>query len=1043
MKPSAKSNEAGMAIITALLVLMLASGLMAGMFAALLADQKSHATDRDQSMAYAAAHAGLEKLTSNLGALFDTDFSPSAGDISLIDDFPPDIPNFEFTSPGGGAGSGYQISFTPDPGPGPNTGNPLATVGTITTGNWEGLQGLITPYIITVTAQSETGNSEVRLRRELQTVAVPVFQFGIFGQTDLGFHAGPSFDFGGRVHTNGSLFLAQGDGNQLTLSDKVTAFTQVVRNRIMNGALITTTAHTGTVRVRNSASSYRPLASTESSGTVQTPCVGSATTNSNCWTGWQNLSTASAADGGYATYIRTQATGAKQLQLPIAQQGGTAIDLVRRPAVDSNEDTANPVVYAQRYFAQASLRILLSDRAEDITDLPTVTATPPVNLATFRNMTMGYAPSAGNLPTALSQGELTTNALFTNGANLPVHYTRVTAIAGTTLTMQRATNTAFTAGVLTTVPAWLKWVEIRIGPNSHNGGANGIAITCLGMNGTQALACNTAAAAGYPAGGYPIGTQVQVRRPDENPINLTTTTLAASGASITFGFNGMPNNSLVNQFNATKTFFVGQDPVTCTTFAANGTDLLNCGWGGGALAVNDPAYLGPTVSHDTPYLHGFLKVERQDAAGTWTDVTTELLNLGFTGRNQDGQICNDPAPNAVIRLQRLRDNGLTTACTLAANDYSGLFSNPHDFWPNTLYDAREASTRLLGATDPLRAGGIFSYVAFDVNNYRRWLAGAIGATGNQSLNNNGFIVYFSDRRGNHDPAAAIADSETAEFGFEDSLNPTNAVWNRDLILNPGEDVNGNALLERYGETPWNGAGYIGAGAVVPFDSSNNSSPWSQLAFNQSGRGRLARVTLFRRALKIINGGMVGAVNNVPAAGFTVAAENPVYVQGNFNATTTSTSAEPNVATSIVADAVTLLSNAFVDGSTFRYANEQTNRNATQTSYRFAMITGKALPFQHPGWGVTEWGSDGGVHNFMRMLEDWSGQALGYRGSMVSLFFSRQATGPYRADANVYSPPTRGYNFDVDFLTPALLPPGTPAFRDINTLKFRQILRPNQ
>jgi len=68
MRPSVKSNESGMAIITALLVLMLASGLMAGMFAALIADQKSHATDRDQSMAYAAAHAGLEKLTSNLGA---------------------------------------------------------------------------------------------------------------------------------------------------------------------------------------------------------------------------------------------------------------------------------------------------------------------------------------------------------------------------------------------------------------------------------------------------------------------------------------------------------------------------------------------------------------------------------------------------------------------------------------------------------------------------------------------------------------------------------------------------------------------------------------------------------------------------------------------------------------------------------------------------------------------------------------------------------------------------------------------------------------
>jgi hypothetical protein len=592
----------------------------------------------------------------------------------------------------------------------------------------------------------------------------------------------------------------------------------------------------------------------------------------------------------------------------------------------------------------------------------------------------------------------------------------------------------------------MRWREIRVGPGAHAGG--GTVITCLGMNGTQALGCNTVAL----AAALPIGSQVQIVRPDESPINLTTTTtVAVTGAlpaTTNFGFNGMPNNSLVNQFNATKTFFVGEDPVTCTVFGANGNELQNCGWGAApaAVAANDPVYLGPTVDHNTPYLHGFLKIERQNAAGVWTDVTMELLNLGFTGRNQDGQICNDPSPDAVIRLQRLRDNGLITACTLAVNDYSQLIGNPHDFWPNTLYDAREASTRLLNATDPLRAGGIFSYVAFDVRNYRRWLNGEIGATGNQSLNNNGFIVYFSDRRGNHDPAAATANAETAEYGFEDSLNPTAAVWNRDLALNPGEDVNQNALLERYGEVPSSNAAipnYIGAGAVAPFDSSNNSSPWSQLALNRSGRGRVARVTLFRRALKIINGGMAGGVNNVPAAGFTVASENPVYIQGNFNATTTDVTAEPNAATSIVADAVTLLSNSFVDGSTFRWPNEQTNRNATETGYRFAMITGKALPFPHPGWGVTEWGSDGGVHNFMRMLEDWGGQNLRYRGSMVSMFFSRQATGPYRADANVYSPPSRGYNFDVDFLTPALLPPGTPAFRDINTLKFRQILRPNQ
>ena len=47
-------------------------------------------------------------------------------------------------------------AFTPDPGPGPNTGNPLAFPSTdITTGPFEGLKGLITPYTLTVTARSD------------------------------------------------------------------------------------------------------------------------------------------------------------------------------------------------------------------------------------------------------------------------------------------------------------------------------------------------------------------------------------------------------------------------------------------------------------------------------------------------------------------------------------------------------------------------------------------------------------------------------------------------------------------------------------------------------------------------------------------------------------------------------------------------------------------------------------------------------------------------------------------------------------------------
>ena len=92
------------------------------------------------------------------------------------------------------------------------------------------------------------------------------------------------------------------------------------------------------------------------------------------------------------------------------------------------------------------------------------------------------------------------------------------------------------------------------------------------------------------------------------------------------------------------------------------------------IAVNDPVYSGATTAVNTPLLNGFIKIEKQDVAGVWTDVTLELLNLGFAGRNQAGHLCADPTPNAVLRFQRLRDNGLSGAdaanrCTTAAHNY--------------------------------------------------------------------------------------------------------------------------------------------------------------------------------------------------------------------------------------------------------------------------------------------------------------------------------------------------------------------------------------
>ena len=280
MSPKMKATgESGAALITALLAVMLVSALMAGMFAAIQADQRGGTTDRDQTQAYAAAHAGLEQLTSSLATLFNSDVSPSAAQINAITATPPSIPGFDFTAPGGTSGSGYAITFTADA-----QGNPQATPNAdITAGAFTGFKGLITPYTMTVTARSTGGGSEVRLRRGLQTVAIPVFQFGMFSESDLTIFAGGGFNFGGRVHTNGNLFVAaQTVGtNNITFVDRITVVGDVVRNYLANGlsALTSSPSFTNNVLIPTSASTNRNLAQSPNEGSVSGMPGSSANSN--------------------------------------------------------------------------------------------------------------------------------------------------------------------------------------------------------------------------------------------------------------------------------------------------------------------------------------------------------------------------------------------------------------------------------------------------------------------------------------------------------------------------------------------------------------------------------------------------------------------------------------------------------------------------------------------------------------------------------------------------------------------------------------------
>jgi hypothetical protein len=108
----------------------------------------------------------------------------------------------------------------------------------------------------------------------------------------------------------------------------------------------------------------------------------------------------------------------------------------------------------------------------------------------------------------------------------------------------------------------------------------------------------------------------------------------------------------------------------------------------------------------------------------------------------------------------------------------------------------------------------------------------------------------------------------------------------------------------------------------------------------------------------------------------------------------------------------------------------------------AIASGKSIPFPHPGWSTTnDFGTDGGVHNFLRYLEKWDGQSSNYQGSMVSLYFSQYGVGVFKCCNMVYTPPNRNYAFDTDFLDPSKMPPGTPRFIDVVNVDVVQDMTP--
>jgi hypothetical protein len=154
----------------------------------------------------------------------------------------------------------------------------------------------------------------------------------------------------------------------------------------------------------------------------------------------------------------------------------------------------------------------------------------------------------------------------------------------------------------------------------------------------------------------------------------------------------------------------------------------------------------------------------------------------------------------------------------------------------------------------------------------------------------------------------------------------------------------------------------------------------------------------RPALRLRN-----ATEIIPTAGLSFATDMPLYVEGNYN-----TSA-PKPAL-VAGDAVTLLSRNWQDARSTLSLNA--NRVAVDTEARTVIMTGNT---------ETEVGSyNGGLENVLRFLENWSGRTLYYRGSIIALWYSGIANGPW-SYGNFYTAPTRDWGYDTIYASQ--IPPG--------------------
>ncbi len=965
-----RSNEKGSAIVIALLVLALISVFVAFAMSRTAAEAAAVGNETSEARTMYAAQGGLETMTRNFNKIFEQALNPSQAELDRVID--PNIIPALSRAQGGSFDFVQELDQISDS---------SATV--LSGGPYTGLYAIRDTWRLRSTATGDDG-TQIRLTRNILNNRIPIFQFGVFYEDDLELFNGPTFGFGGRVHSNRHFFIHP-SANGAYFDSRVTAAGHIVTQVKRNGDPVNAT--TAKTWVKDASGVYKQLLPDRGSvlnGSpnvfASAPFVDPQLPPSALNPSWASQS--AIFDGNLQARVN-------QLKLPLkVGSNNDLIEMIRRGkeapgaiggdlydnagvlapvAAGAGAGADNLILRAERFANKTGIRVSLADSKEKLPGCATgvgtaaVTAACGVRLdgdvvglganpntadAVLNNRSRGYQP----LP--MSDGYQATRV---NGERLNTGGTREVWIKIETVATNTATNALVTSDITRDI--------LSLGMTEQAPASMGLTPYNNAVSSTSAITNAAPQAA-------PTGTDsrsiIKIQR------------FAIPGPSIpNYTAAGVHTFNAANSYNYVRRYT-----------AAAGDYSTGCT----AVCVADDIDLGSGFEK-----YGHLKLANTDEAVV-------------------------PFP---IKMFDTRE---------------GLYYDQKSttYYSNANFDNFKKVPR----------EGVMSMVDIDIANLRRFLRGDFNglfsiatpfytAAGHTLRNTDipdkaGWVLYVSDRRGDAD--------FDGEIDMEDIYG---AAPGNDGIMQPGEDLDmpglyGNGVLETGGygtetERYAVNAVYVDEAAVID-------------------------QKYYRRGVRLINGSTLpGIYDSATAAntkGLTVASENGIYVQGNYNATgigtvpasTNSTfdqylpfNTPTHIPASVVADAVTILSNAWNDSESFRYPWDVGSRDATTTQTRFAMLAGDTITSAAatPNQGGGDARLNGGLHNFKRFLEDWGGRRLDYAGSLINLYNSRNNNGAFKCCGTVYSPPRRNWVFDSTFLDPGRMPPGTPYFQYVQTTGFER------